>query len=243
MYRGLSFTAKKFGALLLGLIMTSFLQAQEEPAGDQKKSDISYAYGLIIGADLKSMGLEFDYGALDQGLRDSIEGTEDTNYRMSFEDAVLLVQNTYQEAMERQAEENRAKAEENRAKEVIFLENNGKRQGVITTVSGLQYEVIRGVGKEKPGPQALVRVYYEGKFANGEIFDSSYSGNNAIEIRLDQVIPGWAEGVQLMGVGDIFTFYIPSRLAYGENGAGAIPPNTPLVFKVELLGILPQEEN
>jgi FKBP-type peptidyl-prolyl cis-trans isomerase len=132
--------------------------------------------------------------------------------------------------------------EENRVKEVVFLENNGKRPGVITTASGLQYEVVQEGGKEKPGPQALVQVHYEGKFTNGEIFDSSYERGEAQAISLNQVIPGWAEGVQLMGVGDTFTFYIPSRLAYGENGGGTIPPHTPLVFKVELLGILPPAE-
>ncbi|MDR2747480.1 MAG: FKBP-type peptidyl-prolyl cis-trans isomerase, partial [Treponema sp.] len=223
----LSFTVKKFAALLMGLIAASSLQAQNGP--EQEKTDISYAYGLIIGSDLKGAGIKFDYDALTRGLRDSIEGSDS---RMSLEEAVSLVQNAYQEVMERQAKENQAK-------EVLFFEANGKRPGVIATASGLQYEVIQGGGKEKPGPEAVVRVNYEGKFTDGNIFDSSYERGEAEEIPLNQVIPGWAEGLQLMGVGDTFNFYIPSRLAYGENGGGTIPPYTPLVFKVELLGILP----
>jgi FKBP-type peptidyl-prolyl cis-trans isomerase len=212
--------------------MASSLQAQNGSEGDGGKTDISYAYGLIIGSDLKDAGIEFDYTALGQGLRAAIEGQD---ARMSLEEAISLVQRAYQDAMER-------KAEENRVKEAQFFEENGKRRGVITTASGLQYEVIQGGSGEKPGPQAVVRVNYEGKFTDGEIFDSSYEREEVQEIPLNRVIPGWAEGVQLMGVGDTFTFYIPSRLAYGENGGGTIPPHTPLIFKVELLGILPPEE-
>jgi FKBP-type peptidyl-prolyl cis-trans isomerase len=225
-------SVKAIGALLMGLILASSLQAQNGPAGDQEKIDTSYAYGLIIGSDLKDVGIEFDYTALGQGLRAAIEGQD---ARMSLEEAISLVQRAYQAAMERQSEENRVK-------EARFFEENGKRRGVTTTASGLQYEVIQGGTGEKPGPQAVVRVNYEGKFTDGRIFDSSYERNEVQEIPLNRVIPGWTEGVQLMGVGDTFTFYIPSRLAYGENGGGTIPPHTPLVFKVELLGILPPEE-
>jgi FKBP-type peptidyl-prolyl cis-trans isomerase len=225
-------SAKKFAALLMGLITASFLPAQNGPEGDREKIDTGYALGLIIGADLKGTGIEFDPAAFGQGLRDSIEGQDP---RMSLDEAVPLVQGAYQAAAER-------KTEENRVKEALFLEENGKRRGVITTASGLQYEVIQGGKGEKPGPQAVVRVNYEGKFTDGEIFDSSYERGEAQEIPLNQVIPGWTEGVQLMGVGDTFTFFIPSRLAYGEQGGGAIPPHTPLIFKVELLGILPPEE-
>jgi FKBP-type peptidyl-prolyl cis-trans isomerase len=225
-------SAKRIGAFLGGLIIASSLQAQSGPGGDREKIDTSYAYGLIIGSDLKDAGIDFDYTALSQGLRDVLEG-QDT--RMSLDEAVSLVQQAYQGAMERQTEENRVK-------EALFFEENGKRRGVLTTASGLQYEVIQGGNGEKPGPQAVVRVNYEGKFTDGNIFDSSYERGEAQEIPLDRVIPGWTEGVQLMGVGDTFTFYIPSRLAYGESGGGTIPPHTPLIFKVELLGIQPPQD-
>jgi FKBP-type peptidyl-prolyl cis-trans isomerase len=219
---------KKVAALLLGLGLAASLHAQGE-----EKTDRSYAYGLVIGSDLKNTGIEFDYNAVSQGLRDAIEGPDQ---RMTIEEAIALVQRSFQEVVERQNAENREK--ENR-----FLEENGKRIGVITTASGLQYEVVHGAGGEKPGPRALVRVNYEGKLADGTVFDSSYERGEPSEIPLDRVIPGWTEGLQLMGVGDTFTIYIPSRLAYGEAGAGGmIPPYSPLIFKVELLEILPQVE-
>jgi FKBP-type peptidyl-prolyl cis-trans isomerase FkpA len=223
--------AKIMGTLLLGLALVSTIQAQDGP--DQEKNDISYAYGLVIGSDLKDTGIEFDYNAFMQGLRDSLEGSDS---RMTIGEAISLVQQAYQAAVAQQAEENRLK-------EILFLEENGKRQGVITTESGLQYEAVIQAGGEKPGPGAVVRVNYEGKFVDGPVFDSSYERGEPAEIPLDRVIPGWAEGLHLMGVGDTFTLYLPSRLAYGENGGGAIPPYSTLVFKVELLGILSPEEN
>ncbi|MDR0731555.1 MAG: FKBP-type peptidyl-prolyl cis-trans isomerase, partial [Treponema sp.] len=208
MNHGSSFTVKKFGGLLAGLIMASSLQAQDGAAEEQKKTDISYAYGLIIGSDLQGTGLEFDYDALSQGLQDAIEGRDS---HLSLDDAVALVQQSYMAVWERQAEENRLS-------EIQFLEENGKRNGVITTESGLQYEVIRAEGKQKPGADAVVLVNYEGTLTDGTVFDSTYERGGAFEIPLDQVIPGWAEGVRLMGTGDTFIFYIPSGLAYGENG-------------------------
>jgi FKBP-type peptidyl-prolyl cis-trans isomerase len=229
--RGPGFAVKIMGALLAGLALVSTLQAQNGP--DQEKIDRSYAYGLVIGSDLRDTGIEFDYSAFTQGLRDSLEGLDS---RITVDEAILLVQEAYQAAMER-------RIEENRLKEILFLEENGKRQGVLTTESGLQYEAVQRAGGEKPGPRAVVRVHYEGKFVDGTIFDSSYERGEPAEIPLDRVIPGWTEGLQLMGVGDTFTLYLPSRLAYGENGGGTIPPYSPLIFKVELLDILVPEEN
>jgi FKBP-type peptidyl-prolyl cis-trans isomerase len=227
-----SFMLKKLGGFLAGLVLVSSLQAQNGPEGDRKKLDLSYAYGLVIGSDLKDTGLEFDYNAFAEGLRDSIEGL---NSRITLDEAISLMQQAYQSVM---AE----RAENNRLKEALFLEENGKRGGVLNTASGLQYEVVERKGGEKPGPAAVVRVNYEGKFIDGTTFDSSYERGQPMEIPLNSVIPGWAEGLQLMGVGDIFILYLPSKLAYGENGGGAIPPYTPLVFRVELLGILPLGE-
>jgi FKBP-type peptidyl-prolyl cis-trans isomerase len=218
---------KKYAALFFCLALAPLVYGQTgERAG---KTELSYAYGLIIGADLKGTGLEFDYGAVSEGLRDSVEGLDS---RVTLDEALELVQQSYMAVMERQMEENRLT-------ELRFLEENGKREGVFTTESGLQYEVIRTEGKDKPGPEAVVLVNYEGKLSDGQVFDSSFERGEAQEIPLNQVIPGWAEGVRLMGVGDIFMLYIPSRLAYGEYGAGSIPPNTPVIFLVELLAIVP----
>jgi FKBP-type peptidyl-prolyl cis-trans isomerase FklB len=118
-----------------------------------------------------------------------------------------------------------------------FLAENALREGVITTASGLQYEVIKmGKGK-KPSATDQVKVHYHGTLTNGTVFDSSVDRNAPITFGLTQVIPGWTEGLQLMPVGSKFKLYIPQQLGYGSQPAGDIPPYSTLIFEVELLGI------
>ncbi len=118
-----------------------------------------------------------------------------------------------------------------------FLEENGQREGVQTTPSGLQYEVLtEGTGPKPSGPSSQVTVHYEGRLINGTVFDSSYKRNQPASFGLNQVITGWTEGVQLMPQGAKYRFFIPSELGYGSRGAGAaIPPNATLIFDVELI--------
>jgi FKBP-type peptidyl-prolyl cis-trans isomerase len=117
-----------------------------------------------------------------------------------------------------------------------FLEENGKREGVITTASGLQYEVLQeGNGNQPTSSMSRVTVHYEGRLTNGKVFDSSYKRNQPASFGLNQVISGWTEGVQLMPQGAKFRFYIPSELGYGARGAGSIPAHATLIFDVELL--------
>ncbi len=110
-------------------------------------------------------------------------------------------------------------------------------EGYTMTESGLQYKVLRDATGPKPGPTSKVKVHYEGKLLDGKIFDSSYERKEPITFGLNQVIPGWTEGVQLMSVGSMYEFIIPANLAYGSQGNQGIPPNSTLIFKVELLGI------
>ena len=117
-----------------------------------------------------------------------------------------------------------------------FLEENEKRPEVTTTASGLQYEVLQeGNGQRPSGATSRVTVHYEGKLINGQIFDSSYKRNQPATFGLNQVITGWTEGVQLMPQGSKYRFFIPPDLGYGSRGAGSIPPNSTLIFDVELL--------
>lgn len=121
---------------------------------------------------------------------------------------------------------------------VVFLSENGKKEGVITTASGLQYQVLReGTGSTHPSPTSRVEVHYEGKLLDGSVFDSSIQRGKSISFGLNQVIPGWTEGVQLMVVGEKTRFFIPANLAYGDRAAGKIPPGSTLIFDVELLAI------
>lgn len=119
-----------------------------------------------------------------------------------------------------------------------FLEENAKKEGVISLPSGLQYEVLKtGTGEVHPKADSNVKVHYHGTLIDGTVFDSSVERGEPISFGLNQVIPGWTEGVQLMVEGDKYRFYIPSNLAYGERGIGKIPAGSLLIFDVELLAV------
>ncbi len=199
---------------------------------------LSYALGLGIGQQLRQMGLK-DVLSIDDfaaSITDVLQGNE---LKVSNTEAQDLVQSFFQK-QEKVMQEERAKkgkAELDRGR--VFLEGNGKREGVVTTKSGLQYEVLReGTGKH-PKATDKVRCHYEGRLIDDTVFDSSYKRNEPAVFGLNQVIPGWTEGLQLMGEGAKFRFYIPYLLGYGESGAGEmIPPFATLVFDVELIEVL-----
>ena len=120
-----------------------------------------------------------------------------------------------------------------------FLAENGAKENVKTTASGLQYEVITEGSGAKPGKTDMVKVHYTGSLLNGQIFDSSVQRGEPAQFGVHQVIPGWTEALQMMAVGSKYKLYIPAKLAYGSNGAGdRIPPNATLIFEVELLDIV-----
>jgi FKBP-type peptidyl-prolyl cis-trans isomerase len=128
--------------------------------------------------------------------------------------------------------------ERNEREGKLFLEQNAKKEGVMVTASGLQYKVLREGDGPKPKAIDLVKVNYEGRSLDGEVFDSSYARGKPIEFSLNRVIKGWGEGLQLMSVGSKYRLYIPYKLAYGDTGAGRkIGPRETLIFDVELLGI------
>lgn len=191
---------------------------------------ISYALGLGIGHQLKNMGIEnFSVEDFAQSIKDVME---DKATAMTSQEAQALL-NTY--FQEKQKAESQKAISEGKA----FLEENAKKEGVVTTKSGLQYEILtEGTGKQ-PKATDTVRCHYEGSLINGSVFDSSYKRGEPSEFGLSQVIPGWTEGVQLMKEGAKYRFYIPYLLGYGENGAGSsIPPYSTLIFDVELIKVL-----
>lgn len=135
-------------------------------------------------------------------------------------------------------EQDRARAVENLAKAQAFLNENGQKQGVKTTASGLQYEISREGDGPRPAADAQVRVHYEGRLLDGSVFDSSYERKQSISFPLNQVIDGWQEALQLMPVGSKWRLYLPPELGYGRRGMGqVIAPNSLLIFDVELLAI------
>lgn len=217
------------GILLLGFALNGIVLFAEE-TDERADADASYAFGMVIGSDLKQTGLTFDYEVFSRGLREAMEGKET---RFSMEEAIRIMQTAYIAAMTE-------RAETNRQKEMAFLEENGRQRGITVTESGLRYEVITEGSGQKPLQNDTVRVHYEGSFIDGTVFDSSYSRGHPEEFPLSQVIPGWSEGLRLMNVGGVYRLYIPSSLAYGAEGSGAIPPYAVLIFQVELLAIVDQ---
>ena len=191
---------------------------------------ISYALGLGIGQQLKSMNIEnFNIKEFSRSIEDVMSGKET---EMSAKDAQILLNEYFQKKQEEEAKANIAEGK-------AFLEENGKREGVVTTKSGLQYEVLTEGTGNSPKATDKVRCHYEGRLIDGTVFDSSYQRNEPADFGLNQVIAGWTEGVQLMKEGAKYRFYIPYLLGYGERGAGAsIPPYATLVFDVELIKVL-----
>jgi FKBP-type peptidyl-prolyl cis-trans isomerase FklB len=199
---------------------------------------LSYALGLGIGQQLKQMGLKDSLKVEDfaQSITDVLN---DNELKISNAEAQTLVNSYFQEMEEKMQKENAEKGKKALEEGRVFLENNGKRAEVTTTKSGLQYEVLKEGNGKHPKTTDKVRCHYEGTLIDGTVFDSSYQRNEPAVFGLNQVITGWTEGVQLMGEGAKFRFYIPYLLAYGEAGAGAsIPPYSTLIFDVELLEVL-----
>ena len=194
---------------------------------------LSYALGHNIGHQLIGMGLQKslnieDYAA---AIADVLQGREP---KMSHQEVQQVLEHYFTELEQRQQAEAAERGKAAKGEGEAFLAENKKRAGVVTTPSGLQYEIVKeGTGRQ-PKASDTVRCHYE-----GTLFDSSYRRNQPAEFGLRQVIAGWTEGVQLMKEGSIFKFYIPYNLAYGERGAGAdIPPYAALIFTVELIKVL-----
>lgn len=199
---------------------------------------LSYALGHNIGHQLIGMGLKDslnieDYAA---GIADVMQGRQP---QMSQQEVHEVLEHYFSELEERQQAEAAERGKAAKSEGEAFLAENKKRAGVVTTASGLQYEIVKeGTGRQ-PKASDTVRCHYEGTLIDGTVFDSSYRRGMPAEFGLRQVISGWTEGVQLMKEGSIFKFYIPYNLAYGERGAGAdIPPYAALIFTVELINVL-----
>jgi FKBP-type peptidyl-prolyl cis-trans isomerase FklB len=192
----------------------------------------SYGIGLNMGKSLAQEGMDdLDSKAVALGIEDAV-GKKDQ--KLKDEELVEAFA-----ALQKRAEERMAKmSEESAAAGKKFLEENGKKAGVVTTASGLQYEIVKKADGPQPKPTDVVTVHYEGKLTDGKVFDSSVERGSPIDLPVSGVIPGWVEGLQLMHVGEKIKLYIPSDLAYGaQSPSPTIPANSVLVFDLELLGI------
>jgi len=226
--------------LLLGLVACQ----KAGPAGtkalakgdlDSQKKKVSYAIGLDIGQNFKARAMDIDLDILSQGMKDA----QKTEKALLTPEEVQKVMTQFQQDMMKVEQEKRSvQGKDNKAKEEAFLKENARKPGVKVTASGLQYKVITQGRGPQPKESDTVKVHYRGTLLDGTEFDSSYKRNEPAVFPLKGVIKGWTEALQLMKVGSKYQIFLPSSLAYGENGAGqVIGPNSTLVFEVELIGI------
>ena len=237
-------------AVLMGLSGCNDEKAASTAPAVEKKAPASeltsfeaksaYAIGLSMGRYIGStlekqqeLGVNLDNDTILKGVKDGFTDKGDMTDE-EVQDALTAYDARINDLIETQAKEQAANSLKEGQK---FLADNAKRDGVKVTDSGLQYEVLTEGKGAKPKAEDVVKVDYVGKLIDGTVFDSSIERGEPVSFPLNQVIPGWTEGVQLMPVGSKYKFVIPADLAYGESGANTIPGNAVLVFEVELLGI------
>jgi FKBP-type peptidyl-prolyl cis-trans isomerase len=223
-------------AAAAGLALAAWACGQgESPALATLQDSASYAVGMSMGRQLQEVKDEIAVDQVVQGIRDMLES--DTT-RLTPMLAQHVMQTYGQQVQQRQQEARASEADSNLARGKAYCEENGKRPGVQTTASGLQYEVLTEASGPKPQAQDVVRVHYVGTLIDGKEFDRSDPNANGVSFTVGEVIPGWTEALQLMSVGSKYRFVLPSEIAYGEAGSPPdIGPNATLIFEVELLAI------
>lgn len=207
-------------------------KASKTTSVEADKNSFSYNYGLLVATSLKMEGVNLDslskedlWAGVQRAKADDV--TKDLDNAQSIVMAKIVA-----------AQENKSSAASQGNKS--WLVANGKKKGVVTTASGLQYEVIKAGTGAKPTLENQVKTHYHGTLIDGTVFDSSVERGEPISFPLGGVIKGWQEGLQLMSVGAKWRFFIPSELGYGNRATGSIPANSILIFEVELLDVVGQ---
>lgn len=225
---------KRIGAAALGitLVFASGCDKGKEPKTDQEK--YSYAIGYQFAKNLQSQGVKYDLSSMKRALADVADGKPSL---IPDSEMQVVMQKMYEERSARMKTE----ADANQKKGKEWLDANKSKEGVKTTPTGLQYKMVTDGDGAVPKEGDSVVVHYKGTLIDGTEFDSSYKRNEPIEFTLAKgaLIDGWIEGLQLMKKGAKYEFYIPPELAYGERARPSIPPNSVLVFEVELKDVKP----
>lgn len=210
----------------------------EEIVLDSLEKKVSYAIGLNVAQGVNSKEFGFDTAAFTQAVEDF---RADTDPRLS-QDEIQAVMQTFQTTQrEIMAEKRKQEGAKGLSEGKIFLEAKAQEEGVVTTESGLMYKIITAGQGEKPAATDTVKAHYKGSLIDGTEFDSSYRRGEPATFGVSNLIPGWVEALQLMPAGSKWELYIPGELAYGEQGNQAIPPNSTLIFELELLEIVKEE--
>lgn len=232
---------KPLAAIFALLALTACEQQATEQSADAEvaletpEQRLSYGVAYGLGMNMERDGMQVDVPAFSAGLSDAVSGAE----KRLTDEEIQAEMMAFQERINAERQQaTSALAEENAQRSAAFLAENSTRDGVVTTESGLQYEVLEEGDGATPGPDDNVQVHYRGTLVDGTEFDSSYARGEPVTFGVGQVIAGWTEALQLMPVGSKYKLYIPSDLAYGAGGAGdRIGPNAALIFEVELLDI------
>ena len=232
----LGFSTRLFILSCLLLVATSHLFADDPaPALETQQDKESYSIGYQVGLSMKSDGVEVNFEKLTQGLRDAIDGNAPLLSEEEMKKLIVDRKKVAREVEMRKVQELRVRNAEEAEK---FLEENKKKAGIKTTESGIQYKVLVEGEGITPKPEDFVTVNYRGMFIDGTEFDSSYTRGEPMTTQVDSVIKGWTEALQMMKVGSKWKIFLPPHLAYGRGGMGTrIPPNSVLVFEIELISV------
>ncbi|HET6515196.1 MAG TPA: FKBP-type peptidyl-prolyl cis-trans isomerase [Thermodesulfovibrionales bacterium] len=231
---------KVFLTVVVGImVLAGQVFAEEQAVLKNEKDKVSYSIGVDIGARMKKQSIDVDMDILAKGLKDAYSGSKTLMTEQEVHETLAAYQ---KEMMAKQQERMKIMGEKNKKEGEAFLAANKKKEGVITLPSGFQYKAIKeGTGKT-PKATDTVTVNYRGTLIDGTEFDSSYKRGQPATFRVNGVIAGWTEALQLMKEGSKWELFIPANLAYGERGAGAaIGPNAVLIFEVELISVKPAE--
>jgi FKBP-type peptidyl-prolyl cis-trans isomerase FklB len=222
-------------AVLAVLLLVSQAMGQEKLVLKDQKDKVSYSIGTDIAGSLKKQSIDINGDALVQGIRDVLSNSK----TLLAEEEIRAILTSFQkEMLAQQVERNKEAVVKNKKEGAAFLAENKKKEGVVTRPSGLQYKVISaGTGKSPKATDTVV-ANYRGKLLDGTEFDSSFTRGEPANFQVTGVIPGWTEALQMMKTGAKWQVFIPAELAYGERGVGnIIPPNSTLIFDIELISI------
>jgi FKBP-type peptidyl-prolyl cis-trans isomerase len=230
----------RISVVLVGILaFGSWGQAQEPKSLKDQKEKLSYVIGVDIGKALQKQGVPIDPEIVAKGIKDGVSGGKLLMSDQEIQETMMAFQ---KEMRAKQEEANKQLGEMNKKEGETFLAQNKTKEGVTTLPSGLQYKVVKAGTGKKPKATDTVVTHYKGTLLNGTEFDSSFKRNQPATFKVNGVIRGWTEALQLMEEGAKWILYVPAALAYGDRGAGQqIGPNATLIFEIELISIQEQK--
>ncbi len=235
----ISTCAKAAAVLASFMLLNACIDKSQFAKVDTDEQKVAYSIGFNFGQQIQANAGELDIDVIIAGIKDGFGGSTE---KLDADERMQTMRNYSMKRQEAMIAEKRAQEEGNIAAGQTFLEANKAKEGVVALDSGLQYKVVvEGTGKQ-PKETETVRVHYKGTLLDGTEFDSSYQRGEPAEFALNRVIQGWTEGLQLMKEGAKWVLYIPADLAYGPRGSGVIEPHSTLIFEVELLQVLGEQE-